>query len=342
MTITIAASYLYMWYTQVAHPFGTRDVWRWLVLRAVGGFFGVIGMYYSLLYMPIAEATVLTFLSPIATCYACSFLMQNEPFTRKQQLAGLVSLLGVALIANPFSGGQVDSAVEMGPADSTMDQATEGMGGALGVSSASQHLMAIGFSLVGVCGAACATTSIRLIGTRAHALVSVTYFSSFTTVISLIAMLAIPSVSFRLPENLGEWGLLLGLGLAGFTMQYLLTAGLAYEPPSGGSGYGTRATSMVYTQMLFALFYDKVVLNRTPSAISWAGSGLILGCALYVAIARESNTSPPEDGLGPPDGASSSGRKDILNEDRDVEEGQGLLAEPEEMELEDSPESSSR
>jgi drug/metabolite transporter (DMT)-like permease len=342
MTITIAASYLYMWYAQVAHPFGTRDVWKLLALRSFGGFFGVIGMYYSLLYMPIAEATVLTFLAPIVTCYACSFLMPNEPFTRKQQMAGLVSLLGVALIANPFSGGQVDSAVEMAPANSTMTQPSEGMGGTSEVPPTSHHLLAVGLALVGVGGAACATTAIRLLGTRTHALVSVTYFSSYTMVISLIAMLASPSVSFRLPGNLLEWGLLLGLGLTGFTMQYLLTAGLAYEPPSGGSGYGTRATSMVYTQMLFALFYDKVVLNSTPSAVSWAGSGLILGCALYVAIARESNTTPPEDGLAAADGAIGLSRKDILNEGRHVEEGQGLLAESEELELEDSPESSGR
>jgi hypothetical protein len=44
---------------------------------------------------------------------------------------------------------------------------------------------------------------------------------------------------------------------------------------------------MVYTQMLFALFYDRLVWNSTPSPLSWAGSGIILGSAIYVALQHE-------------------------------------------------------
>ncbi|KAL1964302.1 hypothetical protein VTN77DRAFT_7122 [Rasamsonia byssochlamydoides] len=341
MSITTLASYLYMWYTGVPHPFGTREV-RWLlVLRAVGGFFGVFGMYYSLLYMPLSEATVLTFLAPIATCYACSLLMPNEPFTRKQQLAGLISLLGVVLIARPFSGtdSESPSSAEMVPANRTATTSpSETLGGE--TVDTYHHLLAILVALIGVLGATCAFTAIRAIGTRAHALVSVTYFSTYTTIISLVAMLAVPSVSFRLPENLIEWVLLVGLGVAGFSMQYLLTAGLAYKPPAGSPGQGTRATSMVYTQTLFALFYDKVVMNSSPSAMSWAGSGLILGSAIYVAIVRESNKNTTSDGQVPADGETETRRKDVRDGERDVEEGQGLLAASEPMELEERTEHS--
>ncbi|GAD95314.1 DUF6 domain protein, putative [Paecilomyces variotii No. 5] len=292
MSITAIASYAYMWYAKVPHPFGTREV-RWLlVLRAFGGFFGVFGIYYAMLYMPLSEATVLTFLAPIVACYACSFLMPNEPFTRKQQLAGIVSLLGVVLIAQPFGQGSASPGVDPDNGDKSGD------------TEESQpvdmyhHMLAVLVSLVGVLGAACAYTTIRWIGTRAHALVSVTYFSTWTTIVSVVAILALPSSNFRLPANMTEWTLLLGLGVAGFVLQFLLTAGLAYVPPPkpgqssrahGSSGHGSRATSMVYTQMLFALFYDKVIWNSTPSAASWAGSGLILGSAIYVAVARENN-----------------------------------------------------
>lgn len=60
-------------------------------------------------------------------------------------------------------------------------------------------------------------------------------------------------------------------------MQFLLTAGLAYEKSS-------RATNMVYTQMLFALAFDKLVWDTTPGVLSILGSSLILGSALYVAV----------------------------------------------------------
>jgi drug/metabolite transporter (DMT)-like permease len=331
MFITAVASYAYMWWTRVPDPFGTREV-RWLLIaRAVGGFFGVFGMYFSLLYMPLAEATVLTFLAPIVACYACSFLLPNEPFTRNQQWAALVSLFGVVLIARPFSGGKMEDGLDPGIFyNSTMTDSQMQAEDGIEAPSASQHLLAIGLSLIGVLGAACAYTTIRLIGSRAHALVSVTYFSTYTTIISTIAMLAIPSVSFRLPGSAAEWGLLLGLGVNGFTMQYLLTAGLAYQPTSNTKGHGTRATSMVYTQMLFALFYDKVVMDTSPSAISWAGSGLILGCALYVATVRDTiphNNMQEEDGIQAEDrGPAGLGIGLVVDEGgKDVEEGRGLL-----------------
>lgn len=44
---------------------------------------------------------------------------------------------------------------------------------------------------------------------------------------------------------------------------------------------------MVYTQMLFALGFDKVLFGTTPAPLSIIGSSLILGSAIYVAIHKE-------------------------------------------------------
>ena len=41
---------------------------------------------------------------------------------------------------------------------------------------------------------------------------------------------------------------------------------------------------MVYTQMLFALAFEKLVWNTSPGLLSILGSSLILGSALYVAV----------------------------------------------------------
>ena len=104
---------------------------------------------------------------------------------------------------------------------------------------------------------------------------------------------ALPNVGFVLPANLKEWGLLLFLGVCGFVMvcypfchpryvltdaqQFLMAAGLQHEKSS-------RATNMVYTQMLFALSFDKLFFGTTPGALSIVGSSLILGSAIYVAV----------------------------------------------------------
>lgn len=296
MSITAVASYLYMWWAQVPAPFGTRPVLHLLLIRAMCGFMGVYGLYYSVQYLELSEATVITFLAPIITCYACSLLIPGETFNRRQQLAAIVSLVGVVLIARPFAKfnqGNNDNGEEESP-DNT---------------DSYHHILATIVAFVGVIGAAGAYTSIRMIGRRAHPLVSVTYFSSVTTILSFLAMAVLPFVPFRLPHTATEWSLLSGLGVCGFLLQFLLTAGLSYVPPAsvvsgksgrGGSGSGTRATSMVYTQMVFALFYDKVVWGSTLSPVSWAGSVLILACAVYVATMKERSE---EDRRKPDEGA---------------------------------------
>jgi len=345
-TITVALCSAYALYSRsIPHfPLGPREV-RWLLVsRGLFGFFGVFGMYFSLLYLPLSEATVLTFLAPILTCYACTFFVPGETFSKQQQLAGFISLIGVVFIAQPVS--LFSSPQQQPPPTSPADDAgispppTNGTSSSIPFGAlqptASQHLTAIGVAMLGVLGSAGAMTSIRAIGTRAHAFISINYFSTWCSIVSLVCFIIIPDVNFRLPGNLTEWGLLASLGVCGFTMQILLTQGLAYGGPaaahkdgpeelhqhrqqrvvqqediemsSGRSRYphhqhprrtksekqgdvvkasGTRATSMVYTQMLFALAGDKLVFGVTPGTMSWIGSVLILASAVWTAAARD-------------------------------------------------------
>jgi drug/metabolite transporter (DMT)-like permease len=303
-------------------PLGPRSVRGLLVFRAICGFFGVFGLYFSLLYLPLSEATVLTFLAPILTCYTCSWLMPGETFTRQQQLAGFVSLIGVVFIAQPAS--LFRSAPSSDHPDSSSMQPT-----------AHQRLLAIAISMLGVLGTTGALTAIRTIGTRAHPFLSVNYFSVWCSLVSLVCLIILPDIKFRLPGNTLEWGILAMLGFSGFVMQFLLTAGLAYggadgkeknasanasesesESDNAGidlegaaphrrsrgkapmsqampksadlkAGSQTRATSMVYTQMLFALAGDKLVFGVTPGTMSWIGSALVLSGAVWVAAARD-------------------------------------------------------
>lgn len=320
MSITAVASYLYMFLASTPSPLGTRPVRVLLLLRALFGFIGVYALYYSVQYLPLSEATVITFLSPIISCYACSLLIPGEAFSRKQLFAGLISLGGVVLIARPFSKRDPNTAIATPTAAAAW---------ALGISASTDdkppsetdsyhHVMATIVALVGVLGASGAYTSIRMIGRRAHPLVSVTYFSSVTTVISFVAMVTLPSVPFRVPNTVVEWTLLTGLGVCGFLLQFLLTAGLSYVPPASVSdgkpvAQGGRATSMLYMQMLFAVFYDKVVWGSTLSPISWVGSAIILVCAIYVAFSQE---SPVQRGSGVEEYRDVEGYKDVTDEER--------------------------
>lgn len=145
----------------------------------------------------------------------------------------------------------------------------------------SQRLTAIGIGLLGVMGAATAFTTIRWIGKRAHPMISVNYLAGWTTLISALVLQFYPGIDFQLPSTSREWGLLIFLGICGFLMQILFTAGLQQEKNS-------RATNMVYTQMLFAVLFDKLLWNSTLTGWSVAGSAIILTSAIYIALQNSS------------------------------------------------------
>jgi len=374
ITVLITTSYA-LWSKSIPHfPLGPPGTVRLLlVTRGLFGFLGVFGLYFSLLYLPISEATILTFLAPIGSCYAFSLLIPGETFSKQQQIAGFVSLVGVIFIARPISLFTGGGAAMPSPEVSLPSNGTTPEIDGPPQPTSSQHLQAVGIAMIGVVGSIGAFTSIRSIGTRAHALLSVNYFSAWCTFVSLMALLFVPSVNFRLPGNMMEWGLFSILGFCGFIMQLLLTKGMAYggsgdsekqthgsaddlemqtrtvDPQTSASvantlsnrqhrepmaikGSGAKATSMLYTQMLFALIADKIVFDVTPSAWSWVGSGLILFGALWVAAdgGRKSPSNPTNIAAGHDEQTLPQKSADVGHEEEvgllaDVDEDAGGL-----------------
>lgn len=112
----------------------------------------------SLQYLPTAEATVITFLAPTVACFACWILI-HEPFTRSQQVAGVIALIGVVLIARPASlfPGSSDTPPSAGGADGTVvltNSTAPSSNNIQNEATLNQRFAAIGMALVGVCGAA--------------------------------------------------------------------------------------------------------------------------------------------------------------------------------------------
>ncbi|KIM44306.1 hypothetical protein M413DRAFT_378913 [Hebeloma cylindrosporum] len=277
MAITYVCCMTYMILTNIPDPvLGPKGVRLLLVTRGFVGFFGLFGIYFSLQYLSLSDATVLTFLAPMCTAVAGSLLL-GEDFTRKQALAGFVSLIGVILIARPtalFGNGQVrDISAISGP--TSMDSAEKG--------TPRDRLIAVGVALVGVLGATGAYTTLRAIGKRAHPLHSLTFFSTLCVIISIIGMI-VTKTPFIIPTRL-EWLALLALiGVFGFVAQVLLTMGLQRET----AGRGTMA---VYTQVVFATILERIFFHAVPTLLSVAGTLLILGSAIYVVLTKEKETS---------------------------------------------------
>ena len=237
MLITWLCALGYLHYTKVPdYLLGPRGIRLLLVIRGVVGFFGLFGIYYSLQYLELSDATVLTFLAPILTGYFGRVFL-NEPFFRTELYAGVLSLVGVVLIARPQTlfGSQSSKAVDV---------------------TGLQRLSAVGVALLGVLGAAAAFTAIRAIGHRAHPLISVSMFALYSTLVSGIGLIFIGQ-PFLIPRTFAGWAEWIVICLSGFVAQFLLTAGLQREQAG-------RGVTMVYLQMVFAFAFERYLASPFP------------------------------------------------------------------------------
>lgn len=271
MSITYGFCLVYMKLKGVADlPFGPPHL-RWLlVLRGSSGFFGVFGVYFSLQYLSVSDAVVITFLVPPATTLLAAVVLR-ERYLWREFVAGLVSFTGVILVARPaflFGASAVDGNVE------TSDPVL--------------RLWGVGVGLLGVVGAAIAMVTIRTIGTRAHPLLLVSYFAFICVVILFVTLLVHPSLLFVLPQTGRQWFLFILIGIAGFVMQFCLTEGIQRERAG-------RFAFMLYTQMVYAVFWELTIWHRIPPATLWLGFVIILVCAVSI-VAFVPKETPGKDG----------------------------------------------
>ncbi|KAF8634733.1 hypothetical protein AX15_000746 [Amanita polypyramis BW_CC] len=254
-----------MYYAKINYPIlGPPEIRHLLVCRGFSGFFGIWGIYYSLQYLSLSDAVVLTFLSPLCTAIAGAILLK-EKFTKIEALSGIISLLGTVLIARPpfiFDTLSKNSST-------VVDEGT----------TAEQRVVAVGVALIGVLGITGACITIRAAGKRAHLLHNMAYFSGTCIIVSTIAM-AITHTSIVIPSEWLFLGMLILICVFGFIAQTLMTMGLQIEAAG-------RATMGFYTQVIFALILERAVFGTVPQALSILGTVLILGPALYVAVMKE-------------------------------------------------------
>ncbi|OJA18256.1 hypothetical protein AZE42_13185 [Rhizopogon vesiculosus] len=262
--ITLIGCVIYMIIKRIPDPItGPKGVRMLLIFRGITGFFGLIGLYWSLQYLSVADTTVLTFLAPLATALA-GWIFLKEGYSVKQGVAAVFSLLGVVLIARPPFLFESPAVIPVGH---QVPEATP-----------AERLIGVGACMISVLGATGAYTTIRAIGKRAHPMHVMTFFSLWSTIMASVGM-----VVFKIPvvyPRSWMWSLLLILiGVFGFTAQTLLTMGLQRETVSRG------ATGM-YVQALFAVVLEGLFFGIIPSLLSVLGAAIIISSAIYVVLTK--------------------------------------------------------
>ncbi len=73
---------------------------RLLIQRGVFGFLSLSGYFYSIIHLPLADATVIYFMNPVLTALAAGVVLGEHMVKKEGVLVG-VSLIGVVLVAKP-------------------------------------------------------------------------------------------------------------------------------------------------------------------------------------------------------------------------------------------------
>ncbi|CEP62835.1 uncharacterized protein LALA0_S06e04918g [Lachancea lanzarotensis] len=263
MFITYVGTVIYMYWnrSKIEHvPWGPPEMRKWFILRGCTGFFGVFGMYYSLMYLSVPDATVITFLGPSITG-VLAWMVLHERYTKVEAIGALVSLLGVVMIVRPsFLLGS-----------STPEKTSD----VVESNDPQERLVATLIALLGVLGSANVYIIIRYIGNRAHAIMTVSYFALICCIVSFVGICTIPWMTFQVPQTGRQWLLFSIIGLSGFFMQLLLTMGIQRERAG-------RGAFMSYSQVIYALIWDLLIWDHLPGFWSWAGMFIIIGSAVCV------------------------------------------------------------
>lgn len=274
MVITLVCCLLYMVAMKIPDPIlGPKGVRRLLLIRGLCGFFGLFGMYYSLQYLSLADATVLSFLSPLSAAIG-GYLVLKEPYSKREAFAAIVSLLGVILIARPpFLFGNT-SGVNLHTSDAASG------------ATAIDRIRAVCVAVFGVVLGTGALLSMRAVGKRAHPMHLMMCFSAWCTIVASAAMyfMKIPIVY---PHN-WQWAvMLIFIGLSGFFAQTLTTIGYQRETAARGS-------MGQYVQLLFAGVLEYVFFGTVPSTLSLVGAAIIMTSAIFVIVSKKSSPKEPE------------------------------------------------
>jgi drug/metabolite transporter (DMT)-like permease len=225
-------------------PLGNRR--GLLVLRGLYGFGGLSCAYYALTHLPLAEATLLSYLHPIFTSILAVRVLGERPDPRLA-LSIAASTAGVVLVTRPF--------------------------GLLGSGAPALDPVAVAVALGGAFFVASAYVGVRQLSRTEHPLVIVMYFPMIAAPASLPATLR----HGVWPVGV-EWIALLGTALFAQLGQVWITRGLGLIPAG-------RATTISYVQILFAAFWGLVLFGERPGPATIAGAALIVvGTAISARI----------------------------------------------------------
>jgi drug/metabolite transporter (DMT)-like permease len=217
-----------------------------LFLRGLLGCAALTCFYFSIVHLPLAEATVIQYTNPVFVALLAGIVLGERLGPR--ELVGVVaSMAGVLMIARPsflFDGG------------------------------ATINPLHVAIAVAGALFSAIAYVTVRKLRGIDHPLVIVFYFPIVT--VPLVLPFALLDWIWPTPV---EWAVLVGIGTATQIAQVYMTRGLQLEPAG-------KATAVAYLQIVFAALWGILILGEQPDRWSVLGAAVIIGGTLLVSLSR--------------------------------------------------------
>ena len=233
------------------HPLGQRR--GLLFARGLAGFVALTGVFYAILHLPYAQATVLQYLHPVFPALLAFWFLAESP-TRATLACIILSLIGLIWMVSPYFDGAETTAIPL-------LAITAGLGGAL--------------------GSGIAYTLVRKLVTTEHPSVIVLYFP----MVCLPGTLLLGFDDFVWPTPEG-WLALMGVGVFTQLGQLSLTRAMQLDSAS-------RTTSLSYLQIVFAALLGWIIFGEMPTTATLIGASLILlGALISTLLQRPRPTAP--------------------------------------------------
>ena len=232
-----------------------KTIWL-LFWRSLMHICGIVGMYYGLKHMPLADTTAIAFIFPILMLFA-GHLFLKEAIGPHRIVAAIVGFIGTLLVVQP-------------------------------------NFVAVGLNVLWPIGVAC-TFVVFMLVTRQMARdidpVSVQVVSgAMSLAMLMIPVLLLNGEGFALFDlqtpNAAEWPLLIGIGIIGTCGHLLTTAALRYAPSA-------TLAPMQYVEIPFATLIGWMIFGDLPNQLATIGIAVTITAGIYM-IYREQRAQARE------------------------------------------------
>jgi drug/metabolite transporter (DMT)-like permease len=210
--------------------------------RATSGVLAMFTYFASLMYLPIADVTAISFTSPLIVVVLAAFILGETVRAYRWSAVG-VGFIGVLIMVSPHLG-----------------EGFSGASASTGVLLAFANALLVAFTMI----------FIRLMSGSEPALVIAFYFQLACTLVSACTL----PFAWVTPSG-SEFLLLVTLGILGGVGQLLMTNSYRYAEASTLANFD-------YAAMIWAILLGWLFFGELPATAVYVGAVVVIGSGLFI------------------------------------------------------------